>query len=473
MSHEYKGVFLLQTSPGFKEVESFHLLNTPSAGFRSGLVKYRDTIVYISQQGAYTYSVEAGFERNDFMSHELTGKNIYVSGKTLWDENSDRLWGFTGNVLLYFSSRDLDGRSDVTHISYPAALRRSMKGFENISAFNDNTYLVGTVNGYTLINLDKLKPKKYEVELEAVMYGSRDGQMKNSLLPPNHGDFDADKNNFGFRFSVAEYDVYHNIDYQYRLKGLYNDWSKWSPKSEIFFENLPFGDYQFQVRARAGGQISQNMSSYKFTIARPWYVSISAIIIYGILLVAVIGLIQYYNRRFYKRQKMALILKNQKELDLTRVKGEGEIMRMKNEQLQNDFKNKSRQLAASAMSIVKKNELLSAIKKDLIPAINEPQVKAVVRTIDKTMGDKKDWKFFEEAFNNADKDFLKTIKELHSELTPNDLKLCAYLRLNLSSKEIAPLLNISVRSLETKRYRLRKKMNLEHDASLVEYILAI
>jgi DNA-binding CsgD family transcriptional regulator len=57
-------------------------------------------------------------------------------------------------------------------------------------------------------------------------------------------------------------------------------------------------------------------------------------------------------------------------------------------------------------------------------------------------------------------------------LTANDLRLCAYLRLNLSSKEIAPLLNISVRS-EIKRYRLRKKMELTHEQGLVEYILAI
>ena len=79
---------------------------------------------------------------------------------------------------------------------------------------------------------------------------------------------------------------------------------------------------------------------------------------------------------------------------------------------------------------------------------------------------------FKEAFDNADNDFLKKVKQAHSSLTPNDLRLCAYLRLNLSSKEIAPLLNISVRSVEIKRYRLRKKMDLSHEQGLVEYILA-
>lgn len=80
---------------------------------------------------------------------------------------------------------------------------------------------------------------------------------------------------------------------------------------------------------------------------------------------------------------------------------------------------------------------------------------------------------FKEAFDNADKDFLKKIKAAHPSLTPSDLKLCAYLRLNLTSKEIAPMLNISIRSVEIKRYRLRKKLNLLHDDGLVNYILGV
>ena len=84
-----------------------------------------------------------------------------------------------------------------------------------------------------------------------------------------------------------------------------------------------------------------------------------------------------------------------------------------------------------------------------------------------------DWKLFEEAFKNTDKGFIKKLKSEHTNLTSNDLRLCTYLRLNLSSKEIAPLLNISIRSVEVKRYRLRKKMNLPHEASLSSYILEI
>ncbi len=123
------------------------------------------------------------------------------------------------------------------------------------------------------------------------------------------------------------------------------------------------------------------------------------------------------------------------------------------------------------MNIIKKNEFLTQLKNKLAEANKKEDIQEVISIINKNIAEKDNWKLFKEAFDNADKDFLQSVKKEHPNLTSNDLKLCAYLRLNLSSKEIAPLLNISVRSVEIKRYRLRKKMNLEHDQGLVEYIL--
>ena len=127
----------------------------------------------------------------------------------------------------------------------------------------------------------------------------------------------------------------------------------------------------------------------------------------------------------------------------------------------------------STMNLINKNELLNEIKKELVKAKRIEDLKSVIKLINNNLNTTDDWKLFEEAFNNADKDFLKKIKSIHPSLTSNDLRLCAYLRLNLSSKEIAPLLNISPKSVEVKRYRLRKKMNLEHDVNLTNYILQL
>jgi DNA-binding CsgD family transcriptional regulator len=150
-------------------------------------------------------------------------------------------------------------------------------------------------------------------------------------------------------------------------------------------------------------------------------------------------------------------------------------MRVRNEKLSQDVDAKSRELAVSTMSLNSKNELLAFIKEDLKKTTSDGNrsIKSVISTINKNITEDDAWSVFKEAFDSADKDFLKKIKLAHSLLTPNDLRLCAYLRLNLSSKEVAPLLNISVRSVEIKRYRLRKKMSLPHEQGLVEYILAV
>jgi DNA-binding CsgD family transcriptional regulator len=123
--------------------------------------------------------------------------------------------------------------------------------------------------------------------------------------------------------------------------------------------------------------------------------------------------------------------------------------------------------------MIKKNQFLNMIKNELKKTKDDKQIKKVIKTIDSNLNNEDDWRFFEEAFNNADREFLKKIKSMHESLTKNDLKLCAYLRLNLSSKDIAPLLNISLRSVEIKRYRLRKKIQLSHNEGLTEYILSI
>jgi DNA-binding CsgD family transcriptional regulator len=123
------------------------------------------------------------------------------------------------------------------------------------------------------------------------------------------------------------------------------------------------------------------------------------------------------------------------------------------------------------MTMVNKNNILSKIKEELIKTKDLKDIKKVLNHIDSSLNNEEDWAFFEKAFNHADKDFFKKIKEHHPNLTPSDLRLCMYLRLNLSSKEIAPLLNITPRSVEIKRYRLRKKISLATDKSLNDYFI--
>ena len=82
-----------------------------------------------------------------------------------------------------------------------------------------------------------------------------------------------------------------------------------------------------------------------------------------------------------------------------------------------------------------------------------------------------DWESFSSHFDQVHSDFLKRLKAKYPQISPKDLKMAAYLRLNLSTKEIAPLLNISIRGVEISRYRLRKKLELDTTVNLSEYMM--
>ena len=176
-------------------------------------------------------------------------------------------------------------------------------------------------------------------------------------------------------------------------------------------------------------------------------------------------------KRYYKKQREQILKQKTKDLELRDLAAQKEIIELKNEKLSHEIEARNRELAISTMNMISKTSTLNSLKEQLIHYNEDNKLKPVISNINKIINDKKDWQFFEKAFNHADKKFFKKLKEKHPELTPNDLRLCVYLRLNLSSKEIAPLLNISPRSVEIKRYRLRKKLDLERDTNLNDYFI--
>jgi DNA-binding CsgD family transcriptional regulator len=322
------------------------------------------------------------------------------------------------------------------------------------------------------MDLNSLKtPVDFKIHINKIQSFKLD-EIKKRVDLTAVNEFSNTKNNMELFFSVPNFSNITATKYQYQLLGQNKDWSRPSKSSSVLFENIPYGSYTFKVRGIVAGKLSENVATYEFEIKRPWYYSNLFISAYIGMFLLFIYLLHLTSKRYYKNQREKLLYKAQKELELKELESSQAIIKINNEKLRNDIENKNRELAISTMSIIKKNEFLSSIKTELIKS-DVSKNSSVVKIIDKNLNNTDDWNMFQEAFNNADKNFLKKMKSLHSELTPNDLRLCAYLRLNLSSKEIAPLLNISPRSVEVKRYRLRKKMSLPHDLNLTNYILEI
>ena len=279
------------------------------------------------------------------------------------------------------------------------------------------------------------------------------------------------QNSISFYYSVPEYDKYQITEYSYLLENEQEVWSQWDSKAFYETKNLSFGEYSFRVKARVGDQISSNVAHFNFNIARPWYASNLAIVVYVLLLVILFTGLNWFYRRYYRKQRERILEKTKRDMQLKNLASENEVVALRNQNLQKDIDARNRELATSTMTMVNKSKTLNKIKEALLLLNADGTLDKILSLVDANINNEKDWNFFEEAFNHADKDFFKKVKSVHSTLTANDLKLCVYLRLNMSSKEIAPLLNISPRSVEIKRYRLRKKIQLDRSVNLNDYFI--
>ena len=474
VSHEYKGVFRFQLDSKNIKASKSYTYTSPTKGKNAGLVTFNNTIYYAYKEGFFKLNKKTKqFEKDKSLS-SVFDNGEYTSGKMVLD-NSNKLWLFSKNYINYFTLNKLSSDLKKNSIPIPSSLTNSMLGYENCTQLSNSNYLIGTTDGYYTININDLSFKNYSVSISDISINKLNEKLT-SFSITEEGNFKYDENNVTFSYTVPEYNKYINAEYQYLLEGFQDEWSEWSAKPTVNFKNLPSGDYIFKVRARIASSTPENVAVYSFTIKKPWYATNFALVLYMVLLAYIFLYINKLYKNYYQKQREKLIEENNLLLEIKELENEQQLMKIRNEQLSQDVDAKNKELAVSTMSLIKKDELLSVIKEDLKKSSDENSsrsIKSVISTITRNISEEDTWNVFKEAFDNADKDFLKKVKAAHPSLTPNDLRLCAYLRLNLSSKEIAPLLNISVRSVEIKRYRLRKKMDLSHEQGLVEYILSI
>ena len=466
IGNEHKGVFRIQLSHDLKNVaNSKNYRFKGTSGITSSIFKFNDSLYYATTKELFQYNQKADNFSDKNRLSRLLSQTGRISGNIV-NEGEDKIWGFSENAVFTVGLSQLSSKLNYKSIYLPNDLRNITKGHENITAIDNETYLLGTANGYLTFHQDKIKSDKYQLHIDKVQHSALDTPAEFGSLIGGEP-FHFKSNNVTIDYSIPEYKKFSSPLFSYRLIGLSPNWSSWTKDPSAAFKNLPFGNYEFEVKGKIGDW-STDVVSYNFKIARPWYLSYFAMIVY----VIIFFILLYFVHNAYNRHHEKINEENKKTLKMQNLEAEQEIVKLQNEQLEREMANKNKELAVSTMSLIKKNEFLNSIK-DQLKESESSKVKSVIKTIDKDISEEDNWNYFKEAFNNADKDFFKKIKSFHPELTSNDLKLCAYLRLNLSSKEIAPLLNISVKSVEIKRYRLRKKMDLPRETNLVEYILSI
>ncbi len=469
VNHEYKGIYKINIDTSFTNVVKISK-DSIIKGHNSSLLKYNDEIIYSYNEGVFKYDIKNKNFIKDTLLSDFFKNDDFISGKLVYDPINKSLWNFSRSSLNYITPGNLSEIPDSKSIDINTLSRNGVRSYESIIWYQDNKYILGTSSGYIILDLDKFNSPNKELYINTIEINELNSNQR-LVDKSKNGSFNSNENNILFSFNVNNYEKYIETNYQYQLEGLYDNWSPWSTESSIQFKNLPFGEYNFKLRARVGNKILNNTVTYKFKIKRPWYLSNYAIIYYLFCLILFSFLMHTSYRKYYKKQREKLLLKTKQKLELKSFENKQQKLSFKNKSLKQDIENKNRELALSTMSLIKKNEFLGQIKNELKKITVNENISSVVKTIDDNINSSDDWKMFEKAFNNADKKFFKKVKKQHPELTSNDLRLCMYLRMNLNSKDIAPLLNISPRSVEIKRYRLRKKLQLEREINLNEYFI--
>lgn len=490
MSHGFKGIFRVTLSHSLDSVTGVRYYNSSDglpSDFYLNIVRIRGQLVVISETEVYEYSpAEDRFVKSVYFNQLL---NPLIAISYLQEDAEGNIWYVAKNMAGVFRLKE---DQSYEHITTPFLLLagRFIHGFESFYPYTHEDVIIGTEDGFAHYS-SRTSGSGYEGFSVYITKGEalhQDSVFYYGRTSPAAGEkgsyrFRYAHNNLRFTYASPVYDNAGNTEYSYRLEGYEDGWSDWSRASVKEYSNLPDGRFTFQVKARNQLGIESAPDSIEFAIGHPWYKSPVAYISYvlagaGLILLLIrfiswrIELSRQKNQRIYEAREQ--------EYKRQALESEKEIIRIRNEKLQAEMILRDKELANEAMNLVRKNEFLNEICNDLNTLrdgcrdeTTSLRVSEILTRIGREVDSNRQREVFESAFDEVHEEFLQRVKSRYPQLTPTELRLCAYLKMNLPTKEIAPLLNISVRGVEIGRYRIRKKMGISRDINLTTHLLSI
>lgn len=442
-------------------------------------------IVISRTSSGLVFSTKDGFYR---IGDDLAYKDEVMNGYFKGTPRNLHVWESAGGLKLFYNSENRtvvypEGKgfvTDSTTLHYLA--RYSIAGFEHVGNISDNVAVVNSETGFSALMFDKMmdtdnlhshNKKLFFKQISAMIegqpipiFGSRiqnpEG-YQTLTLPYRYNTLKID-------MACAEYDNDHPLLYSFFLEGHDKEYSAPIKKKVAYYYNLSPGKYVLYARVCDGLDESYTEVSIPINIGTPWYASLAAIMVYCIVVMTLsLILINEYDKRKKKRQKeeREKSEKQEKEALITSLK--------------NNVEERSKQIKQEVLRKQKYNELIFSLQKNIEDLDNifqqkkecPPEAREVINEMKENLStnfEKEDWNNFKNEFNSLHNNFISKLEKDFPHLTDNDKKICIYLHLDKSSKEIAPLLGTTERSIEMSRYRLRQKLGLSKDVKLPEWL---
>ena len=482
VSHPYRGLYKIPLSA--QTIRLYHEKDGLPSALNNHIFKSSTGLLVATEKGIYEFQpLTDSFKASSHFSRILPG----ISIRYLKEDGAGNLWFVSGKKL-----------GVVEHATqkvyyFPELFRKINSGFEHIYPLDSNRVFIGGDQGFYLIDLNKyIKNKPQPVVFIRKVTTT---YKKDSVLFGGYGLFNKPEsqvkyrlsskwNSFHFEFSAPFDGENLHDEYSYRLRNFDEDWIKWSDKTQKDYTNIPPGDYVFEVKVRNNLLRESLVATYPFEIMYPWHQTVWAKLSFLILSMGILyALLRKQRKRIQQKQEKKLLqerkmFEEQQKLQAYRhqlelEKSEKALMQLKNEKLESE-------LASSAMNIVQKQEFLLRIRDEINKLkkaentnIETTDLKKILRSITEEDRLDEEWDQFSLHFNKVHNNFLLNLRSKYPNLKAHDLKLCAYLRMNLSSKEMARLMSISLRGVEINRYRLRKKLQLKPKEDLYQFLLGL
>lgn len=491
VAHGYKGIFKIRLNQKLDSVHGYSFYND-SKGFPSSLFinvfKIRDEILFGTEKGVYYYDPVKDTMLLHPVYYTIFGNTEQV--RYLKEDKNGDIWFIIGDELhdktgiLRFKN---DGTFTKEHTPFQKIAGKHVPGFENISFYNNHVF-IGTKNG--LIHFDKNVTKNYHTEylttINTIHCTSKDTLIYGSILENISMHDEAQSkilklkykyNSLNFTFSSMFFESSNKTQYSCYLDGYDDDWNTWTTRNQKEYTNIGEGKYIFRVKARNIYGTESKETKFEFVVLPPWYRTFLFKIIYFLLIIAGLWYFNKLRKDNFERKTQKLKQQQQKELLYQEAENKRLLLEAENKMILIKKEKTESELASKTIHLIQKNEkmieLRDQIQKTILSegVVDRKSANTLIKRINDEINDEKSWKEFEFYFNQTHQNFIHRLTEKYPELTSKDIKICAYIRLNLNSKEIASLLNISTRGMDAARLRLRKRFGLTTEQSLTKFII--
>ncbi len=454
----YRGLYKVNYNNDFSKTRINNIAQENKITYDFGVIifEFRNEILFYINKTWYTYnSITNLLERNRLFSDNFGGISDIVP------INNNYFLILKSNQLYQIQSIDNQFIWNPIQEKY----YRGKLINEKLSVYtNENKYYLNLDEGFIALELRKQNKGIPKVAIEA--YNENKFIKNQSKIRYNtelqlhiiSGFFGDQKPNFLYKLD-------DNKDFVQLDEG------------KIVLNNLSNGSHKVAIFAHNGLKL-KSISVFEFIVAVPWYFSFWMILLYLIVFASILYLYFRWNKIRYN-QKLALReeeLRHQKKILEVQLKAENKLKMQEYEKhiLELEVQTKSSEVAGKSLSIAKQSEIIEKIQYILD---NETDINRLKSEIKKSIKinaiNKNEWETFESNLNQMHNEFIINLNKKYPNLTSKDVKLCVYLKMNLSSKEIAPLMNISYRGVELHRYRLRKKLGLIQDENLYKFMLSV